>query len=424
MGLAERRKALGYSQESLAHLLGVDRTTIGRWESGKHEMQPALRRRYAESLRIGLAELDVLLEEAAEPSKPSVPAGHCPGPSLHGPSGSGEIDDMIRREFLRVIAVTGALAAFPLHEAEEAIGLEGQPPVIDFEHMNACLWQVYQLARSKESIHPVVRDQLAALNEALSGTSGQDVRSLCKAAGNLFQLAGELAFDANRYTDAAASYTLAASASKDAASFDLWACALTRQAYIDLHEGRHKEAAETLKAAERVARRGDTRLSTRHWVAAVQAEAYAGLGDFDRCEHALDEAEKVRDLDEDSHNGGWLRFDGSRLAEERGARYVQLGRLDLAEETLNRALRQEGLAAGRSFRRRGAVLVDLAAVGVKRRDPEQVIHFGQQALRLARESSSGYVARRLRALREGFGSLSRDHRVAGLEAEIVALLKA
>lgn len=33
MGLAERRRALGYSQEEFAHALGVDRRTIGRWET-------------------------------------------------------------------------------------------------------------------------------------------------------------------------------------------------------------------------------------------------------------------------------------------------------------------------------------------------------------------------------------------------------
>ncbi|MFF5130100.1 helix-turn-helix domain-containing protein [Streptomyces syringium] len=421
MGLAERRKALGYSQESLAQLLGVDRTTIGRWEGGKHEIQAALRRSYAGALQINLAELDALLGEAAAPSQPSVPVRDSPGPSLRGLSWSGETDDMIRREFLRVIAVSGALAALSPHEAGAALTSEGRPPATDFEQMNGHLWQVYQLARSKESISPVVRDQLVALNEALSGTSGQNVRPLCRVAGDLFQLAGELAFDANRYTDAAASYALAASASKDAGSFDLWACALTRQAYINLYEGRHREAAETLTAAERISQRGDPQLATRCWVAAVQAEAFAGLGDFVKCERALDEAEKVRDLDENSQNGGWLRFDGSRLAEERGARYVQLGRLDLAEQTLNLALQQEELAAGHSYRRRGAVLVDLAAVGVKRRDPEQVVHYGQQALRLAHESSSGYVVRRLRSLRDGLSSLSCDHRVAELEAEIVAL---
>ncbi|MFE9438020.1 hypothetical protein ACFYO2_03205 [Streptomyces sp. NPDC006602] len=42
------------------------------------------------------------------------------------------------------------------------------------------------------------------------------------------------------------------------------------------------------------------------------------MGDIDGCARALDEAEKVHSLDGHSHNGGWLRFDGSRLPEERG----------------------------------------------------------------------------------------------------------
>jgi hypothetical protein len=42
------------------------------------------------------------------------------------------------------------------------------------------------------------------------------------------------------------------------------------------------------------------------------------MGDIDGCARALDETEKVHSLDGHSHNGGRLRFDGSRLPEERG----------------------------------------------------------------------------------------------------------
>jgi hypothetical protein len=162
-------------------------------------------------------------------------------------------------------------------------------------------------------------------------------------------------------------------------------------------------------------------LSTRYWVASVLAEAYADLGDLTVCERALDRAEEVMHLDGSAHNGGWLRFDGSRLAEERGARYVQLGRLDLAETALTSALDHDALAQGQSFRRRGVTLADLAAIGAKRRDPEQVLKFGREAVQLARESSSGYVARRLQELRRELGPLTRDARVAELGAEIAAL---
>ncbi|MFI6287277.1 helix-turn-helix transcriptional regulator [Streptomyces sp. NPDC051018] len=414
MGLAERRKTLGYSQEKLAGLLGVDRTTVGRWESGRIEPQPPQRRGLAIALEVSLQDLELLLTEPRSAGREAT------GQQSSDYLSVGDPDEMIRREFLRVLTVSGALTSLPLDEAEALADgvLRGAPA--DFERMNSHLWQVYQLARSKGSVYAVIRDQLATLNEALATSRGNS-RQMLMAAADLFQLAGEVAFDRNRYADAAASYSLAASVSKDAGAYDLWACALVRHAYLDVSEQRYRQAAQVLGAAERLAGRGDKELTTRHWVASVQAEAYAGLGDLVACERALDQAEKVRGLTAHSANGGWLRFDGTRLAEERGARYVRLGRLDLAETTLKQALDQKALAAGQSYRRRSAVLTDLAAIGAKRRDPEQVVTYGREAIRLAQASSSGYVARRLHSLRDEFGPLARDHRVAELGAEISML---
>jgi len=413
--LAKRRKAMGYSQEKFAHALGVDRTTVGRWERGETTPEAVQRPRMAELLQLDLAELDALL---TPPQADLLESAASPSEDRHS---SGEIDDMIRREFLRLMAVTGALTALGTDEAEATAEAVERGSLGDFHRMNGHLWQVYQLARSKGSVITIVQDQLNVLNDALKTSPSRRASALCEAAGDLWQLAGELAFDGNRYTDAAVAYTLATSASSDARAFDLWACALVRHAYVDVYEKRFVEAAETLQAARKVAARGDSSLSTRYWVASVQAEAYAGLRDLAACERALDEAQGVADLPGTIHNGGWLRFDGSRLVEERGARYVQLGRLDLAETALRSTLDSGALAEGLSFRRRGVVLADLAAIGAKRRDAEQVVSYGSEALRLAKQSGSGYVARRLQTLRAELGSLGRDRRVAELDAEIGVL---
>ncbi|MFB6601061.1 helix-turn-helix transcriptional regulator [Streptomyces noursei] len=414
MGLRERRLEMGHSQESLAQVVGVDRTTIGRWERRLVLVQPSLRPRLAESLKLDLAGLDALLKQPAtlhEGATRIPPGNDC---------GSGGTE-MIRREFLRVIAVTGALVASSAEEAEELAEGAGRGTSVGFHRMNGHLWQVYQLARAKQSVFPAVQEQIAALTDALKGRSDAEVVPLCAAAGDAFQLAGELAFDRNDYEGAAASYALAATACRDSGAFDLWACALVRHAYVDVYERRYGEAEKTLAAAAKVAKRGDSAMATRHWVSSVQAEVHAGLGDFGACERALDEAEKVVDLVGSGCDGGWLRFDGSRLAEERGARYVQLGRLDLAETALEEALKQLSLTPRQSYRRRGAVLTDLAAIGAKRRDPDQVLTFGGEAVRLARTSSSGYVARRLHGLREGLAPMAGDDRIIALEAEIGAL---
>ncbi|MFD2122331.1 transcriptional regulator [Streptomyces cirratus] len=369
----------------------------------------------ADTLEISLQELEALLPPSRTTEREAVRRTSSDHPS------AGDPDEMIRREFLRILTVSGVLTALPFDEAQALTDGVHRGNPADFARMNGHLWQVYHLARSKGTLFPVVRDQLATLNKALSATHGSNSTPLLHAAADLFQLAGEVAFDSNRYSDAAASYALAASVSKEAGAYDLWACALVRHAYVAMSEHGYREAAEVLRAAERVAVRGDGILSTRHWVASVQAQAHAGAGDLAGCEEALARAEEVQHLADNSSNGGWLRFDGTRLAEERGARYVQLGRFDLAEETLKRALGQSALASGHSYRRRGAVLADLAVIGAKRRDPEQVVTYAREALDLAHASSSGYVARRLRSLCDQFGPLNRDQRVAGLGAEISAL---
>src|SRR5262245_15207500 len=111
-------------------------------------------------------------------------------------------------------------------------------------------------------------------------------------------------------SDAAYCYNLAATSSKEADAFDLWACVMTRHAFIEMYERRFDKAAPMLELAARLARRGDEALSTRYWVFSVQAQAFAGLGQLAACQRALDAAEQVRELSDDSSNGGWLRFDG------------------------------------------------------------------------------------------------------------------
>ncbi|WP_319020087.1 helix-turn-helix transcriptional regulator [Streptomyces sp. C8S0] len=59
--LAARRKVCGFNQEEFAEAVGVDRSTVQRWESGKNDPQPWQRPRIAKVLAITAAELDALL---------------------------------------------------------------------------------------------------------------------------------------------------------------------------------------------------------------------------------------------------------------------------------------------------------------------------------------------------------------------------
>ncbi|WP_214318598.1 helix-turn-helix transcriptional regulator [Nonomuraea sediminis] len=63
--LTQRRKTLGFSQESLAHAVGVERSTVVRWESGETEPRPWHRPTIAAVLQLTLAELDDVLTSSA-----------------------------------------------------------------------------------------------------------------------------------------------------------------------------------------------------------------------------------------------------------------------------------------------------------------------------------------------------------------------
>ncbi len=65
--LAQRRKTVGFSQERLAERLGIDRSTVARWEAGETEPLPWLRPKLARVLQVSIEQLDDLLAEAGEP---------------------------------------------------------------------------------------------------------------------------------------------------------------------------------------------------------------------------------------------------------------------------------------------------------------------------------------------------------------------
>ncbi len=117
--LAARRRALGFTQESLAERLGVHPTTVKRWENGgiDNGPHPWIRRMLAEHLQVSAEELEGLLTECDSPAggalAPARPEDH-PAPGQDGVADSAVLswlaaddeDDVNRRAALG--APTGA----------------------------------------------------------------------------------------------------------------------------------------------------------------------------------------------------------------------------------------------------------------------------------------------------------------------------
>ncbi len=416
--LRRLRKARGYSIARLATLLYVSADLIQKIETARR--RPS--REIAERLDVALGTEDVFLGLWEKFNEESMPAASSRFPAA---AELAEADDMNRREMLAIMSMAGAVLAIGAGGdqidwervgAAENAGFDGQS-LDEFAALNTHLWRAFVLARTKSAVLPMARDQLDVVVGGLGRAGSADIyRRLCALASSLLQLSGEIMFDGNQYTEAAHCYLLAASAAREANSLDLWACALTRHAFIGVYEKRFDKAAGMLELAGGLARRGDQSLATRHWVAAVKAQAFAGLGDLDSCQQALDAAEEVRGLRGDFHNGGWLRFDGSRIAEERGSCYVELERFDLAESALTAAL-GENLTA----RRRGSVLADLAIIGAHKRDIDRMVEFADAAGEMIRQTGSGVIVRRLSGLQSYLTPFLSDTRVRNLSARIESL---
>ena len=77
--LAARRQAVGHTQDSLTNELGIDRSTIVRWEAGTTEPQPWLRPKVARVLRISADQLAAMLSAAPAP-RPAVTTVTSPPP--------------------------------------------------------------------------------------------------------------------------------------------------------------------------------------------------------------------------------------------------------------------------------------------------------------------------------------------------------
>jgi DNA-binding XRE family transcriptional regulator len=90
--LADRHKAVGHTQEQLAALLGVERSTVVRWEAGETDPQPWCRPKLAEALAVSL---DVLHELLAEPEDLQRQPGNALLVSLLGDLTSAQIGTLM-----------------------------------------------------------------------------------------------------------------------------------------------------------------------------------------------------------------------------------------------------------------------------------------------------------------------------------------
>ncbi len=330
-----------------------------------------------------------------------------------------------RRELLKLLGVASGVLLMPVldidwERIDDAVATPSHVNTAVLQELgtvNRHWWGIYRAASSKSTVLDGILGQFKTLTSFLKESHSASIHTgLAILASDLAQLVGEIFFDANEYGVAASCYTFAMATAKEASHHDLWACALVRNAFLSMYEQNYQDASLLLRQALQVALRGDPSLVTRQWIAAVSAETYAGLGDLAACQKALDAAEEVHGV-RGGRNGGWLRFDGERLPEQRGTCFVRLKQPNFALPALYEALSQHPDPT----RRRGMVLSEMAQASLQQQNVEQACAYAHEVIGITARGSSGMLKKGLFTLRARLEPLAYTEAVRQLDQHLSTL---
>ncbi|MGW0434020.1 helix-turn-helix domain-containing protein [Micromonospora sp. NPDC003197] len=303
--LAQRRKAVGHTQESLADRLGVDRTTVVRWERAESEPQPWVRRGLAQELQVSVDELAQLLADVAE-----IAIGR-PERLTHALKNPRSADLATAAQLQQTLAgLTTAYSSVPSTALLTATG----------------------------RLH-------AEVSYLRSNAHGEGVKNaLCVVESESALLMGQLIWDASQRRDcatAATHYKNAISMAQQGGSHFLQAYAWLRKSYISLYGAQDHQAglSQASLAAQLAARANSNALSS---VALLHVgEAYAMLGDQRSCERTLSMAESQLSQIKDSDPGKDYA-QAHQLERLAGSCYLSLGKPVKAQQFLQPLLSHQG----------------------------------------------------------------------------------
>ncbi|MEU8888879.1 tetratricopeptide repeat protein [Streptomyces sp. NPDC048442] len=247
-------------------------------------------------------------------------------------------------------------------------------------------------------------------------------KRLFRCGAELAELAGWMSYDIGLQPTAQKYFVLALHAAKEAGDKPLGSYVLSSMSRQMIHLGRPDDALELVHLAQYGSRDCAT-ARTQAMLYAMEARAYANMGQPSKCKRAVRMAEDTftdAGLD-DERDPDWIRFfseaelNGENSHSYRDLAYVA-GRsptyASLAEPVMERAV--ELFRTDDEHQRSYALnLIGMATVHLLKREPEQAVQYSQQALTIAEKVRSERVNNRLRKTVEGavreFGDVAEVH---------------
>jgi hypothetical protein len=230
-------------------------------------------------------------------------------------------------------------------------------------------------------------------------------RKLFKVAAELAQLAGWMSYDVGLQPTAQKYFVLALHAAKEAGDRPLGSYILSSMSRQMIHLGRPEDALELIHLAQ-YGSRDCASPRTQSMLYAMEARAYANMGQPGRCKRAVRMAEDTfAEAEEwDEPDPDWIRFfSEAELYGENSHSYRDLAYVagrsptyaSLAEPLMQKAV---DLFAKDSDHQRSYVLnlIGMATVHLLRREPEQSAVLAAQAMKEAKKVRSERVNTRIR----------------------------
>ncbi|WP_433343602.1 helix-turn-helix transcriptional regulator [Micromonospora sp. CA-111912] len=374
--LCQRRKTLGFSQERLAETLGVDRSTVVRWENAETDPQPWHRTRIAAVLRVTPDQFDGMLGDVSIVRR----RGQAMGDNAKAAPARTELLSP-----LRAFLTTSYLPP--------AIRLE--PRTVDVRRSVGQLHRLYQQA-SYDNVARQVPDVLSQATVLAGNSSGPQRSTAIKLLAAAYLAASKLAVKAGDGEIALVTADRAATAAHLVEDKALAGVAAYQAscAYLRLPGHMHEAEQTALASIEQLSVRqridDPDLLSVRGALTLLSAVVAARLGRSDNADSRLADAERLAANLRADGNRMWTAFGPTNVVIHRVSVAVDAGQYDRAFE-VSKPLDTSKLPAG-LVSRRAQVHLDLAVASAANNEGPSlaVLHF-LEAERIAPETISANI---------------------------------
>lgn len=406
-------------QLGAAHV-STDTSRVRRWLDGEHPRDPAPRilvELFSERFGTVITHAELGLREPAAP--PATSGVDLPWSGRRSVELLGDFarsDLMLnRRGFLGTSLSLSAGPSLiepmkrwlsPIPEQHGPSGLRPTGRLTDYEMDR--LEETTRLFRSWDAQcggglrRMAVVGQLHEVTELLRDTYPPTIAErLFRTASELALLAGWMAYDVGMQPSAQRYFVLALHAAREAGDTPLGAHILATMSRQMIHINRAQDALELVHLAQ-YGSHGTTTPRVQAMLYALEARAYANLGDAENCRRAISHAEDLFPGDAPSPGDPtWIAFfDEAELHGENGHSYRDLAyRFPALTEQADTAIDRAVALFSKDedhIRSRALNVVGMATVRLQQREPEAAVSFVHAASELVQRLRSKRVEDRLR----------------------------